>query len=311
MSSTFLLGVDDSSRTWEAVEQVGGLFLKSRTHFHLLHALPESTLPASPPTSIESSDWEKIQQQRAQRVLERAVGSLLQMGYKRSRLAVESKLHSINTVQDILDSGKKIGVSAIVLARKQRSKMKRLLEDTTIPKLYQDAESLPVWAIGNMALEPPHILAAMDESKYADRIAEHLAYTVGAVRQVRITLLNIIPAKPPAYWDDGHILDKSERGERKTVVRQWRWNYEEIIGGVFARARGVLTRAGVAEERITTRLQTRVRGIARDILVEASRGGYNILALGRRGAGMSQYNLGSRASKILRSAPGCTLILVN
>ena len=120
-----------------------------------------------------------------------------------------------------------------------------------------------------------------------------------------------MPAKPPTYWDDGHILDKSERTERQAEVKQWRWRYEEMMGGIFAKARGILTRAGVEEREITTKMLPRVRGIARDILAEASRGGFNMLALGRRGSGKSQFDLGSRASKVLRSARDCSLLLVS
>jgi nucleotide-binding universal stress UspA family protein len=55
-----------------------------------------------------------------------------------------------------------------------------------------------------------------------------------------------------------------------------------------------------------------MRGIARDIVAEASRGDYNILAFGRRGlSAISDFTLGSRAAKILQSARDCSLIVVN
>ena len=311
MAKTFLLGVDDSENTREVLGQLGGLFLKSDAHFHLFHAVPEEFRPARPPTSIETMDWETVQRRNAELTLDKALSSLLQIGYKRSRLSTESRLQSKNTAQDILDAGKDAEVAAVVLARKQRSRIKRFFSETTTPKVYQYANTQPVWAIGALSVKPPHILAAVDESEYADRIAAHLAENFGSLPGVRITVFNVMPAKPPSYWDDGHILDKSERSERQAVVKQWRWNYEEIMGGIFAKTRGILTKAGVAEERITTKMHTRMKGIARDILTEASRGGHNILTLGRRGSGMSQFDLGSRASKILRTARDCTLILVN
>ncbi len=66
------------------------------------------------------------------------------------------------------------------------------------------------------------------------------------------------------------------------------------------------------EANLTTTLPTRMRGIARDIIAEASRGGYNILAFGRRGmAAISEFDLGSRAAKMLQSTPDCTLIVAN
>ncbi len=311
MIKRFLFSVDDSQKTLEALANLGGLFLKGDAHFLLFHAVPERHLPARPPPSDETADWQRVQERRARQVLDKAVNELVQMGYKRSRLHTESRPQSQNTGQDILDVGRNPEFAAIVLARKQRSGASRIIPETTTAMVYQYSDVQPVWAIGALPLQPPHILAAVDESDYADRIATHLAETLGSLPEVRVTLFNVMPAKPPAYWDNGHILDKSERSERQAVVKEWRWRYEEIIGGIFAKARGVLTKAGVAEERITSRMQTRRSGIARDILAEASRGGYNILALGRRGSGMSQFDLGSRASKILRSKLECTLLLVN
>jgi hypothetical protein len=311
MVKRFLLGVDDSSDTFEVLEKLGRLFLKTGVHFHLFHAVTESHFPARPPTSIETDDWQEVQKRQAQQILDKAVSSLLQIGYKRPRITTETRQESGNPAQEILDGGKSEEFMAIVFARKQPSGVKRLLSDPAPHNIYKQVEGKPLWAIGNLPLHPPHILAPVDESDYANRIAVHLAQSLAPLPQVRFTFLNIMPAKPPAYWDDGHILDKAERGERRGEVKKWQWNYEEMMGGIFARARGVLTKAGVAEERISTKMQTRRSGTARDILAEVERGGYNIVALGRRGAGQSDVDIGSRASKILRSARDCTIVLVN
>jgi len=311
MVNKFFLGVDDSQNTLAALENLGGLFLKGDADFHLFHLGTEGSFPARPPSSGETPEWEHVQQHESQQVLDRAVSLLLQLGYRRSRLSTESSLKSLTTAQDILDAGRNAESAAIVLVREsRRSRFKRLLPETTA-KVYQYADRQPVWAIGALPLKPPHILAAVDESEYADRIVTHVAGTLGPLADVRVTLLNVMPAKPPAYWDDGHILDKSERTERKTVVKQWRWEYEEIMGGIFAKARGVLTKAGIAEERVSTRMETLRSGVARDILAAVSRGGYNILAFGKCGSGRNPFDLGSRASKILRSGADCTLIVVN
>jgi nucleotide-binding universal stress UspA family protein len=311
MIKRFLLGVDDSQDTFEALEKLGGLFLKTEAHFHLFQAVTESHLPARPPTSTETGDWLEVQKRQTQQILDKAVSALLQMGYKRARISTETRLESMNEVQEILNAGKSAEIMAIGFARKQPAGLKRLLPDATTHNIYKYAEVKPLWAIGNLPLQPPHILAAVDESAYADRIAAHLAQTLGPLPQVRVSFFNVIPAKPPAYWDDGHILDKAERGERRGEVKKWQWGYEEMMGGIFAKARGALTKAGVAEERISTKMHTRRSGTARDILAELDRGGYNIVALGRRGSGSSQVDLGSRASKILRSARDCTIVLVN
>jgi nucleotide-binding universal stress UspA family protein len=121
-----------------------------------------------------------------------------------------------------------------------------------------------------------------------------------------------MPAKPPGYWDDGHILDEKERSERQRIVVKWRAAYEEETGGFFLKAKSQLTAAGVLERNISIKSQTLIEGIARDILAEVGRGDYNILAFGRRGSSaIKEFTLGSRAAKMLHSPGDWTLILVS
>jgi hypothetical protein len=81
---------------------------------------------------------------------------------------------------------------------------------------------------------------------------------------------------------------------------------------IFAKAKEVFTNGGMNEKQVANQMPTRMRGISRDIVAEASRGDYNILAFGRKGlSAISDYNLGSRAAKMLQSARHCSLIVVN
>jgi nucleotide-binding universal stress UspA family protein len=315
MSKRFLFGIDDSANTLQALKNFAELFLESDVTLHLFHAVPESSLlyPGELSTlSGEVSEWEKVQERQAQRVLDKAVGLLVEMGYKRSRLELESRLKSVDTAQNILDASENNEFAAIVLARKGRSAVKRFILGSTTTKICQHSEAQPVWVIGTPQLKPPNILASLDDSDYAEHIFHHLAQYLAPFPGARLTLFHVMPAKPPEFWDDGHILDEGERSQRDALVAKWRSNYEERMAGIFARAKEVFASAGMNEEQVVSQMPTRMRGIARDIIAEASRGDYNILAFGRRGlSAISDFNLGSRAAKVLQSARDCSLIVVN
>lgn len=315
MSRRFLFGVDDSENTMQALKNLGDLFLESDVNFQLFHAVPESSLlyPGELSTlSGEVSEWEKVQQRQAQRVLDQAVGLLVEMGYKRSHLQPERMLKSVDTAQDILSASESEDFAAIVLARKGRSAVKRFLLGSTTSKVCQYSEAQPVWVIGTPPLKPPNILAALDDSNYAERLINHLAEYLAPFPGTRITMFHVIQAKPPEFWDDGHILDEAERTERDALVAKWRSAHEERMAEIFARAKKAFTNAGMNEKQITSKMPTRMRGIARDIIAEISRADYNILAFGRRGiSAISEFNLGSRAAKMLQSARDCSLIVVN
>ena len=315
MSRRFLFCVEDSENTFQALKNFAELFLASDATLHLFHAVPDSSLlyPGELSTlSGEASEWEKVQERQAQRVLDKAVESLLEMGYKRSRLKLERMLKSVDTAQNILTVCESNKFAAIVLARKGRSAVKRFLLGSTTAKICQYSEAQPVWVIGTPQLKPPNILAALDDSDYAERILDHLAQYFAPFPGTRISFFHVMPAKPPEFWDDGHILDEGERSERDALVAKWRSNYEERMAGIFAKAKEVFLKAGMDEKQVTNEMPTRMRGIARDIIAEASRGDYNILAFGRRGlSAISEFNLGSRAAKMLQSASDCSLIVVN
>jgi nucleotide-binding universal stress UspA family protein len=167
MSRRFLFGVDDSANTLQALKNFAELFLESDVVLHLFHAVPESSLlyPGELSTlSGEVSEWEKVQERQAQSVLDKAVELLVEMGYKRSRLESERMLKSVDTAQNILAACESNEFAAIVLARKGRSAVKRFLLGSTTTKICQYSEAQPVWVIGTPQLQPPKILAALDDS---------------------------------------------------------------------------------------------------------------------------------------------------
>lgn len=315
MGRKLLIGVDDSQNTLVALRNLGSLFQGTDLHMHLFYAAPESSLiyPGELSTlSGTPSDWKKVQERQARGVLDRAVGLLAELGYKRSRLHQGSVLQSVNVAQDILAASDKGDFAAIVLARKGRSAVKRFLLGSTTTMVCQYSERQPVWVLGNRPLKPPNLLVALDESDHAGRIISHVSACFAGLPGTQVTLLHVMPAKPPGYWDDGHILGEAERSERQKLVARWRTEHEEKTDDIFSEAKRELTGTGLPEHSIALKRQTLVQGIARDILAEANRGDYNILVFGRRGtSAIAEFNLGSRAAKMLQGAPDCTLVLVN
>jgi nucleotide-binding universal stress UspA family protein len=85
---------------------------------------------------------------------------------------------------------------------------------------------------------------------------------------------------------------------------------KELVGKAMDQARDRLIRAGFQENKITTRIETRKKGVARDILAEAQ-SGYNTIVMGRRGlSGITEFFIGSVSQKVLNNVRGITVVLV-
>ena len=315
MPKKILFGVDGSDRAFQALQNLGSLLGPADVRWHLFYAAPESSLfqPGELSTlSGEPQQWKKAQENQAQAILDRAADLLSKLGFTRTRIETELGSKSANAAQGILAASERQPPDAIALARKGQSAVKRFFLGSTTAMVCQYAENLPVWVVGKAPLTPPRLLAAVDESPYAERVVVHIGESFGKLPGARVTLFHVISAKPPGYWDDGHILDETERSERQRVVQNWRAAYEKNTEDLFLKAKACLTGAGMPERDIIVKHQTMVEGIARDILAEAREGGYNILAFGRRGSSaIKEFTLGSRAAKMLHNPFDCTLILVN
>ena len=77
------------------------------------------------------------------------------------------------------------------------------------------------------------------------------------------------------------------------------------------RAEELLRKAGFEEKNITVKVETQKKGIARDIINEAS-SGYDTVVLGRRGlSGIKEFLLGSISQKVLHSTKNVSVLLVD
>lgn len=314
MAKQILFALDDSETTGGALRNLGALLAPSDFHLHLFHAALDTSYfyPGELSTlSGKPGPWEKAQEEQAEAILRRAFDLLQQMGFPPTRIEREFVRRGANAAQEILAAGERLAPSAIAVARKGRSGIKLFFLGSTTTQVCQYAERVPVWVVGNRLLEPPRVLAALDESPYADRVVAHVGEHFGSLPGTRVTLFHVIATKPPGLWDDGHILDETERSERKRTVAQWRNEQARQTADRFSRAKYELIAAGLPEENIAVLHQAMAAGIARDILAEASRGGYNILVFGRRGtSAIKEFALGNRAAKLLHSPSDLTLILV-
>ena len=84
-----------------------------------------------------------------------------------------------------------------------------------------------------------------------------------------------------------------------------------MVEGAIKRAEGLLHNAGFEQKNIMVKVETQKKGIARDIINEAS-SGYDVVVLGRRGlSGIKEFLLGSISQKVLHSAKNVSVLLVD
>lgn len=150
------------------------------------------------------------------------------------------------------------------------------------------------------------ILVALDESQNAMRAVEYIARSFTADHEVTLfhvaldtaAICNMNSPELTPYFTAQQITFCSLEDKKKELVRK-----------AMDEARTRLIGVGFQENKITTKIETRKKGVARDILAEAQ-SGYDTIVMGRRGlSGVSEFLMGSVSQKVLHNAGGISVVL--
>ncbi len=155
------------------------------------------------------------------------------------------------------------------------------------------------------------VLIALDSSEGAWRALEYVAETLGQTPGVQVTLLHILTGLPPAYWDDGHVLDPKEREARQRLVASWQKEQEKSWQDLVARAHTRLQAGGVPRTGLAEKFKPKYYDVAEEILTEAQNGGFGTIVMGRRGLGTAKsLLLGSVTNKVVQTGKGFAVTVV-
>jgi nucleotide-binding universal stress UspA family protein len=155
------------------------------------------------------------------------------------------------------------------------------------------------------------VLIALDSSEGAWRAVEYVAQACGNTPGVSVTLLHILSGLPPAFWDDGHVLNDRERESRQRLVANWQKEQEKQWQDLVKKAYDRLTEAGIAPDAVINKFKPKYFDVAEDILKEAADGKFDAIVMGRRGLGMAKsVLLGSVTQKVVQTARDCAVTIV-
>ena len=152
------------------------------------------------------------------------------------------------------------------------------------------------------------ILVGVDESENAMRAVDYIARTFTPDHEV--TLYHVImdtaaicdmnsPELIP-YFTSQQITFCSLEDKKKELVQK-----------AMDEAKKRLVSAGFEGKKIVSKMQSKKKGVARDLIAEAQ-SGYDTIVLGRRGlSSIAEFLIGSVSQKVLHTAKDVSVVLVS
>ena len=153
-----------------------------------------------------------------------------------------------------------------------------------------------------------NILLAFDDSKNAFRAVELMSRAFSPDN--KITLLHVLP--------DTAVLCEMNSPELTDYFVTQQSNFcaleekkKALVEEAMKTAKSTLIAAGYPEDHVTTKIEIKKRGVARDIISEAQ-AGYDMVVIGRRGlSGIKEFFIGSVSQKVMHAAKDISVLIVN
>lgn len=153
------------------------------------------------------------------------------------------------------------------------------------------------------------ILLPFDETESSGNtvsfVAEHLN------KDHEITLFHVVPDTAAACGLDSPSLTPYFEKERDAFCRMEQ-RRQDMMKETLDTARHVLINAGFAKEKVHIKVESQHKNIATDIVQEAQKGNYSMVAMGRSSsAGIKEFFMGSNASRVMHALGGTPVIIID
>jgi nucleotide-binding universal stress UspA family protein len=161
------------------------------------------------------------------------------------------------------------------------------------------------------------ILVAVDGSASSERAVEFAAKIVADLKDGSLTILHVGEPIPINVMEYDKLPGKGTWDEKLEKHRQEVAGYEkqeaktDAEKELFRFLKHRAEQLGVKPEKIDTRFLADIQNVATEIILEAERGGYEAICLGRQGRhSVKEFFIGSVPERLVRHAKGCAVWVV-
>jgi len=247
------------------------------------------------------AQWKRETKKKGQAFLDDAKNILVKAKFSENKVGLILRERKVGIARDILKECT-LGYDAVVVGRRGLSKLEDMFLGSISTKIVQGVKDLPVWVVGG-EIASRKMLIAVDSSKSSRKAVDYVGKFAADTR-VELTLFHAMRSVSLGFVDDLALRDED-------TERQLLEEVDRDIPRMFRSYKDLLVRAGVDEDRISTKSILHSTSRAGDILREAKERKYGTIVMGRRGLSkVREFLMGRVTNKVLSRAEGFAVWIV-
>lgn len=309
LQKMIVVPVDGSENALKSLDYINLVFgpqhnLKT-TLFYVLPRLPTILLEESKKdgeTLKKLRDLDSRSTEMAEHLLTLAKNRLIEKGFAEAAVEAVFRKIEVEIARDIINWSEKKRADAVIITTRGRSRLETFFMGEIAAKVLEYCRVCPVWMVKG-SVKNKNALLAVDNSENALRAADHAGFMLSGT-DAKVTIFH-------SKRDLRRFIPQAVLDEFPEVQKYWRHKAGEAISPFVQKAEEILAAAGLAEDRIATKVVDGSRSAAADILDEAQNSGTGTIFLGLRGySGVKDFTMGSVTRKVLNQAKDMTVSIV-
>jgi nucleotide-binding universal stress UspA family protein len=240
--------------------------------------------------------------QTAEKILAEAKAMMMEKGFSEEKIQTTHRKKDTSVSKDIFHLAEASKADAILATRRGKTEIRDLFMGEVCRHLVEYCQNMPLWILGGH-VKSKKVLVAVDSSENALRAVDHAGFMLsGTEAQVTLyqAIKNLKGYFPPEVLGQTRELEEAWRKKAGAEMTLW-----------IEKAKALLVKAGIPEERINIQIAQGSRSPGHDILQEAKQGDYGTLVLGRRGISkLKELLMGSVTSTVLKQSEGLAVWIV-
>lgn len=299
MDKNIVVAIDGSDNSMKSLDYISMMFGAGQIELNLLYIMPglpplfdDPSVRREAKKQLEAID--KKNRELGESILEEAKQRLEKDGFDISRVSVHLQSKQQGPARDVCQFAGRKKSSAIAVGALGRSRLEKFFTGTVSGNILQFNKSSAVWLV-NGNVKSKKVLVALDPSENAMHGADHAAYMLEDT-PVEITLFH-------TKRDLSRFIPWDVLKAAPDMEEMWQEKAEEQIAPFMQKAREKLKSAGIAENRVSTKIIRGTRNPADDILKHARENGFGTVVMGRHGqSDKREYAMGGITGKVIQDS---------